>query len=37
MTEQELQAARRHKWHTDGHPIRTLEDARDFMHSVGSA
>jgi len=35
MTEQELQAARRHKWHTDGHPIRTLEDARDFIQSVG--
>jgi len=35
MTEQELQAARRKKWHTDGNPIRTLEDARDFMQSVG--
>jgi len=35
MTEQELQAARRKKWHTDGNPIRTLDDARDFMQSVG--
>src|SRR5262245_45083523 len=35
MTDHELQTARRHKWHTDGHPIRTLEDARDFVQSVG--
>jgi hypothetical protein len=35
MTDHELQAARHHKWRTDGHPIRTLEDARDFIQSVG--
>ena len=35
MTDYELQTARRHKWHTDGHPIRTLEDARDFVQAVG--
>jgi 23S rRNA pseudouridine2605 synthase len=35
MTDQELQAARRQKWHTDGNPIRTLEAARDFVQSVG--
>lgn len=35
MTDRELQEARRHKWHTDGRPIRTLEEARDFMHTVG--
>lgn len=35
MTDRELQEARRRKWHTDGHPIRTLEDGRDFMQTVG--
>ena len=35
MTDHELQAARRQKWHTDGNPIRTLEHARDFVQSVG--
>jgi hypothetical protein len=35
MTDQELQDLRREKWHLDGHPVRTLEDARSFMEKVG--
>jgi hypothetical protein len=35
MNEQELQELRDAKWHTDGHPIRTQEDAREFIESVG--
>jgi 23S rRNA pseudouridine2605 synthase len=35
MTEAELQQARIEKWHLDGHPVRTLEDGRAFMESVG--
>lgn len=35
MTEQELQELRDAKWHTDGHAIRTQEDAREFIESVG--
>ena len=35
MTESELQQARLRKWHLDGTPVRTLEDARAFMESVG--
>ncbi len=35
MTEQELQQLRREKWHLDGCPIRTLEDARSFLEQVG--
>lgn len=37
MTEFELQQQRRHKWRTDspGHAIRTLDDAREFIESVG--
>jgi hypothetical protein len=35
MTEAELQQARIEKWHLDGHPVRTLEDGRTFMESVG--
>jgi 23S rRNA pseudouridine2605 synthase len=35
MTESELQQARTEKWHLDGRPIRTLEDARAFLESVG--
>jgi hypothetical protein len=35
MTEQELQQLRREKWHLDGRPIRTLEDARSFLEQVG--
>ncbi len=35
MTEQELQELRREKWHLDGRPVRTLEDARSFIENVG--
>ena len=35
MTEAELQLARTEKWHLNGHPVRTLEDGRAFMESVG--
>lgn len=35
MTELELEHLRREKWHLDGEPIRTLEQARDFVDSVG--
>jgi hypothetical protein len=35
MTEQELQELRREKWHLDGRPVRTLEDARSFLEQVG--
>jgi len=35
MNEQELQELRDAKWHTDGHPIRTEEEAREFIESVG--
>lgn len=35
MTDQELQQQRAHMWHTDGHPVRSLEDAREFVSSVG--
>jgi hypothetical protein len=35
MTESELQQARIAKWHLDGHPVRTLEDGRAFLESVG--
>src|SRR5258708_17091388 len=35
MTEQELQQQRAHNWRTDGNPVRTLEDARSFLESVG--
>ena len=35
MTESELQLARTAKWHLDGQPVRTLEDGRAFMESVG--
>ena len=35
MTEQELQQARTQKWHLDGVPVRTLDDARSFLESVG--
>ena len=37
MTELELQHLRREKWHVDGEPIRTLEEARAFVDSVGMA
>ncbi|HWC18404.1 MAG TPA: hypothetical protein VG498_15385 [Terriglobales bacterium] len=35
MTELELQHLRRDKWHLEGEPVRTLEDAREFVDSVG--
>src|SRR5215470_1224257 len=35
MTDDELQALRREKWHINGRPVRTLEDARSFIESVG--
>jgi uncharacterized protein YcaQ len=35
MTEQDLQQLRAHKWHLDGNPIRTLEQARDFIADAG--
>lgn len=35
MTEQELQQQRQAKWRLDGRPIRTLDDAREFIDSVG--
>jgi len=35
MTEQELQQARTAKWRLDGHPMRTIEEARTFLDSVG--
>ena len=35
MTEQELDQLRRQKWHLDGHAVRTLEDATNFLESVG--
>ncbi len=35
MTEQELHQLRLKKWRLDGSPIRTLDDAREFIDSVG--
>jgi hypothetical protein len=35
MTDQELIDLRREKWHVNGKPVRTLEDARSFIESVG--
>ena len=35
MIEQELQELRDAKWCTNGNPIRTQDDARDFIESVG--
>jgi len=35
MTDQELQSARRERWRLDGKRIRTIEDARAFIESVG--
>ena len=35
MTEQELQQQRREKWRLHGKPIRTIEEARAFVESVG--
>ena len=35
MTDQELIELRRAKWHLSGNPVRTLDDARSFIESVG--
>ncbi len=35
MTEQELQDQRRAKWRADGRPIQTIDDAHEFIESVG--
>ena len=35
MTEQELEQQRVKLWRTDGNPVRTVEDARGFIESVG--
>ena len=35
MTDHELHQARTQKWRLDGQPVRTLEDARAFLESVG--
>jgi 23S rRNA pseudouridine2605 synthase len=35
MTPDELTQLRREKWHVNGNPVRTLEDARAFIESVG--
>jgi len=35
MTDDELQHARRERWRLDGRPIRTLDDARDFINQAG--
>src|SRR5580658_7749580 len=35
MTDAELLQARTQKWHLDGQPVRTLDDARAFLESVG--
>jgi 23S rRNA pseudouridine2605 synthase len=35
MTDMELLQTRMQKWHLDGQPVRTLDDARAFLDSVG--
>jgi len=35
MTDLELLQARMQKWHLDGQPVRTFDDARIFLESVG--
>ena len=35
MTEHELDQFRREKWRLIGSPVRTLDDAREFIESVG--
>src|SRR5712692_5903087 len=35
MTDQELDHFRHEKWRLDGRPVRTLDDARAFIESVG--
>ena len=31
----DLDQLRREKWHLDGHAVRTFDDARSFLESVG--
>jgi len=35
MTDQELDQLRQEKWRLTGHPVRTLDEARAFLESVG--
>jgi hypothetical protein len=35
MTDHDLQQLRREKWHLNGNPVRTLDEARAFLESVG--
>ena len=35
MTDAELHQARAEKWHLDGRPVRTLDEARSFFESAG--
>ena len=35
MTDKELQELRNEKWRVNGRPIRTLDDAQEFIESVG--
>ena len=35
MTDEELQQLRKEKWHLDGRPVRTLDEARTFIDDVG--
>ncbi|HZQ22398.1 MAG TPA: crosslink repair DNA glycosylase YcaQ family protein [Terriglobales bacterium] len=35
MTDQELEQLRRERWHLDGKPVRTLDEARSFVEEVG--
>ena len=35
MHEYQLQQLRREKWRLNGHPVRNLDEARDFIESVG--
>ncbi len=35
MTERELHEERRKRWRLDGRPVRTIEDAQEFLESVG--
>lgn len=37
MNQQELQQLRRERWRVNGQPVRTLDDARAFVESVGFA
>jgi hypothetical protein len=35
MTEQDLEQQRTQLWHTDGNPVHTVEEARNFIESAG--